>query len=145
MNANNYIIGLLSVKYIERRDTFSRLNCIFPNFTNFPRNENQWIKRFPRIHQHVVRWIPTRGVKLEIVPCRRTSNRSWTMLHDFSFPFIRPSRCSRRASPRRRIGGEKKKNLLASAEIENYRAIFRATPSREDVESSVLEIVMQTK
>lgn len=109
MNANNYIIGLLSVKYIERRDTFSRLNCIFPNFTNFPRNENQWIKRFPRIHQHVVRWIRTRGVKLEIVSCRRTSNRSWTMLHDFSFPFIRPSRCSRRASPRRRIGGEKKK------------------------------------
>lgn len=74
-----------------------------------------------------------------------------TMLHDgverFLFPFIRPSRYSRRAPPRRRIGKKKKKkkDLLASAEIENYRAIFRATPSREDVESSVLEIMMQTK
>lgn len=75
-----------------------------------------------------------------------------TMLHDgverFLFPFIRPSRYSRRAPPRRRIDEKKKKkkkDLLASAEIENYRAIFRATPSREDVESSVLEIMMQTK
>lgn len=82
-----------------------------------------------------------------------------TMLHDgverFLFPFIRPSRYSRRAisiftscttaTTNRRKKKKKKKDLLASAEIENYRAIFRATPSREDVESSVLEIVMQTK
>lgn len=94
------------------------------------------------------------NIKLKIVPCRgcissrRTSNDVARRCRAISLSF-HPSisiftSCTT-ATTNRRKKKKKKKDLLASAEIENYRAIFRATPSREDVESSVLEIVMQTK
>lgn len=87
------------------------------------------------------------NIKLEIAPCRRyliSEDVDSIDVARLLFPFIR--RYSRRASSRRRIDGKKRKEKSRlGGNRKNYRAIFRATPSREDVESSVLEIVMQAK
>lgn len=94
------------------------------------------------------------NIKLKIVPCRgyliseNVERCCTTVSSDFSFlssVHLDIHVVHHRDDESMKKKKKKKKDLLASAEIENYRAIFRATPSREDVESSVLEIVMQTK
>lgn len=95
-------------------------------YTNFPRNENPWIKRF---HQHVVRREDESEHKTQNCAMQGVSHlgERRTMLHDgverFLFPFIRPSRYSRRAPPRRRIDEKKEKKEERSSRLGGNRKL----------------------